>query len=324
MSGATGSQNTGNSRHFIEAQQYSKFILENLHDGYLPSMMYRNVSDFPAGEVLNIKIVGTVTIQDVEEETPLVYNPIETGNVQMRITDYKGDAWSITDKLRQDGSQIETLMAMRAQESTRAMQEDFETRYLQVAYEGLAEGDKNEINGFAHKILATGDNNTIELEDLIYMKLAADKANVPLGGRVLIVDPIVEATLNTKFQITASSMDANPFFMDVFKGGFAHDHKFITNLYGWNIITSNRLPRILTETVGDLGTITNGVACIGMCVADDNCKPVMYAERQAPRVESERNKDLARDEFVARRRYGLGIQRKDTLFAILASETKYK
>ncbi|ADX87698.1 hypothetical protein [Vibrio phage JSF23] len=323
MSGATGSQNTGNSRHFIEAQQYSKFILENLHDGFLPAMMYRNVSDFPAGEVLNIKTVGTVTIQDVEEETPLIYNPIETGNVQMRITDYKGDAWSVTDKLRQDGAQIETLMAMRAQESTRAMQEDFETRYLQVAYEGLTAADANEINGFAHKRIATGTNKTIELEDLIYLKLAADKANVPLGGRILIVDPIVEATLNTKFQITASAIDSNPFFMDVFKGGFARDHKFITNLYGWNIITSNRLPRIVSEQVGGV-TITNGVACIGMCVADDNCKPVMYAERQAPRVESERNKDLARDEFVARRRYGLGIQRKDTLFALLASETAYK
>lgn len=323
MSGATGSQNTGNTVHFIEAQQYSKFILENLYDGYLPAMMYRNVTDFSAGEVLNIKTVGSVVIQDVEEETPLIYNPIETGNVQMRITDYKGDAWSVSDKLRQDGSQIETLMAMRGQAATRAMQEDFETRYLQVAYEGLTANDANVINEQAHKIIASGPNHTLDIEDLIQLKLAADMANVPLGGRVLIVSPIVEATLNSKFQLTANTLDANPFFMDVFKGGFSRDHNFVTNIFGWNIISSNRLPRIVSETV-DSTTITDGVACVGMCVADDNCKPVMYAERQAPRVESERNKDLARDEFVARRRYGLGIQRKDTLFALLCSAKKYK
>jgi hypothetical protein len=323
MAATTMTMNPETSRSFIEAQQYSKFILENLHDGFLPQLFYRNVSDFPAGEVLNIKTVGSVTIQDVEDETPLIYNPIETGNVQMRITDWKGDAFAISDKLRQDGSQVEQLLAMRAAEGTRALQEDFETRFLEVAYEGLTEGDANEINGFAHKIIATGSNFTLELEDLIALKLAADKANVPAGGRVLIVDPIVEATLNTKFQITASALDANPFFMDIMRGGFARDHQFVTNIYGWNIMTSNRLPRILSETIGS-DTITNGVACVGMCVADDNCKPVMYAERAALRTETERDMDKGIDKYLAKRRYGLGIQRKDTLFALLASETALK
>lgn len=323
MAATTMTMNPETARSFVEAQQYSKFILENLHDGYLPEMFYRNVSDFPAGEVLNIKTVGSVTIQDVEDETPLIYNPIETGNVQMRITDWKGDAFAISDKLRQDGSQVEQLLAMRAAEGTRALQEDFETRFLEVAYEGLTEADANVVNGFAHKLVASGNNQTLELEDLIKLKLAADKANVPAGGRILIVDPIVEATLNTKFQITADSLSANPFFMDVMKDGFAREHRFVTNLYGWNIITSNRLPRIVDESVSG-SRVQGGVACIGMCIADDNCKPVMYAERAALRTETERDMDKGLDKFLSKRRYGLGIQRKDTLFAILASETKHK
>lgn len=34
-------QNRGNSTAFIEAEQYSAFILRNLQDGMLPGVMYR-------------------------------------------------------------------------------------------------------------------------------------------------------------------------------------------------------------------------------------------------------------------------------------------
>jgi len=49
------SQNRSNSTAFIEAQQYSAFLLRNLHDGLLPGSFYRNVSDFGNGTTLNIK-----------------------------------------------------------------------------------------------------------------------------------------------------------------------------------------------------------------------------------------------------------------------------
>ncbi len=82
------SQNRPNSSAFIEAEQYSAFILRNLHDGLLPGAMYRNVSDFGSGTNLNIKTVGTVTIQDGAEEVPFQYTPIESGTITMQITDY--------------------------------------------------------------------------------------------------------------------------------------------------------------------------------------------------------------------------------------------
>ncbi|MGW8180838.1 MAG: hypothetical protein ACWGQW_19070, partial [bacterium] len=89
----SGGFNTQNTRAFIEAQQYSQFILQNLHDGLLPEAFYRNVSDFQAGEVLNIKTVGAASIQEVAEGVAIVYNPIDTGNVTLQITDYVGDGW---------------------------------------------------------------------------------------------------------------------------------------------------------------------------------------------------------------------------------------
>ena len=110
-----------NSTAFIEAEQYSAFILRNLHDGMLPGAMFRNVSDFGAGSTLHVKTIGTVTIQDGAEEVAFDYSPIESGEVTLTITDYVGDAWYVTDELREDGAQVEALMAGRSSESTRAI-----------------------------------------------------------------------------------------------------------------------------------------------------------------------------------------------------------
>lgn len=77
---------------FIEATQYSQFLLRNLYDGLLPTNFYRNVSDFGSGTTLNIKTIGEVTLQDITEDESFTYNPIESGNVQLTITDYPGDA----------------------------------------------------------------------------------------------------------------------------------------------------------------------------------------------------------------------------------------
>jgi len=85
-------QLTTNTAAFIEAEQYSSFILMNLHDGLLPDSFYRNVSDFMHGSTLNIKTVGTVTLQEASEDVALVYNPIESGEITFVISEYVGDA----------------------------------------------------------------------------------------------------------------------------------------------------------------------------------------------------------------------------------------
>ena len=50
-------QLTSNTTSFIEAEQYSQFILTNLHDGLLPESFYRNVADFMHGDTLHISLV---------------------------------------------------------------------------------------------------------------------------------------------------------------------------------------------------------------------------------------------------------------------------
>lgn len=308
------SQNRANSTAFIEAEQYSSFILQNLHDGLLPGTFFRNVSDFGSGNTLHIKTTGTVTIQDGAEEVPFEYSPIESGEVTLTITDYVGDAWYVNDELREDGAQVEALMSARSTESTRAIQETFESRFLRRCNTAQVNANANTVNGFAHRIASTAAGNVGTLDAFIKMKLAFDKANVPMAGRIAIVDPVLGATLDGLVSI---ARDVTPFAEQILANGFTRDHQFLMNLYGWNIITSNRLNQ---GSFSDGTTVVNNaVANVFMCVADDNTKPLMAAWRRMPKVEGERNKDLRRDEFVTSSRFGFGTQRVDTLGVYITS-----
>lgn len=324
-------QTTSNTTAFIEAEVYSQFILENLHDGLLPGAFYRDVTDFPSGTTLNIKVVGDATLQDVEEDKALTYTPLDTSTITMTITEYLGDGFYITDKLRQDGAQIDSLLQMRAMSSTRAIQEDFESKFLrQAGVSSQTASSQNLINGFAHRWIADAsadDSHKLGLQDFIEMKLSFDKANVPQAGRIVCVDPVVEATLN-KLAATFS-VDRNPQFQTLLEQGFVRDHKFLFNLLGWDVYTSNRLARLtaaetITAPYGGSETAAIGdIANVFMCVLDDSVKPIMGAWRQQPKSESERNKDLQRDEFVTTARYGFGRQRSESLGVVITSATAH-
>ena len=313
-------QITSNTQAFIEAEIASDFILLNLHDGLLPGTFYRDVKDFGNGNQLHIKTIGSVTLQEAAEDTPLVYNPIETGEITFQITEYKGDAWYVTDDLREDGNNIERLMAERAVESTRAIQETFESDFLRTGAEyyatGAGAGSPNILNGQPHLIPSTATNNVFELSQLIKAKLSFNKANVPDTGRVFICDSVVEATLNGLVQITH---DVTPFGQKILEGGMARGQQFIMNLYGFDIITSNRLH--VADYSDGTTSITGGVGNLAMCILDDQCKPIMGAWRRMPKAEGERNKDRARNEYVVRARYGLGIQRLDTMACLPTNAT---
>lgn len=310
-------QITTNTQAFIEAQQYSNFILTNLHDGLMPGAFWRNVSDFMHGSTLNIKTLGSVTLQEAAEDVALTYTPIESGEITFSITEHVGDAWYVTDDLREDGNQIEALMAARGVESTRAIQEKFETDFFTAAAAPYAAAsDGMAINGFDHFKVSAETNNVFSLDHLIEMRLAFDKANVPDAGRVVFVDPVVEATLNKKVSITN---DVTPFAEAILRNGLARGQRFFSNWFGWDMMTSNRL----YKGAADDGTtsMASGVFNLFMCVLDDQCKPMMGAWRRMPRAEGERNKDYRRDEFTVSARWGWGVQRIDTMGCIVTSAT---
>jgi len=257
-------------------------------------------------------------IQGLTEDEAIDYTPIDSNTITMTITEYVGDGFSVSDKLRDDGEQIERLIMESAMSQTRAIAEDFETKFLKQANDAQTQNNANTINGFDHRFAASGGNGQIALDDFVDMELAFTKANVPFGGRVAIVDPVSATTLN-KLSTTTISVDRNPQFLGFMDTGFAKNHVFVMNLYGWDIVTSNRLHTLTAADVGStsVGDVTN----IFMSIADDNTKPIMQAWRRPPRSETGRNKELRRDETVVSARYGFGVQRTDTLGVVITDPT---
>lgn len=326
------SQLTTNTTAFIEAQQYSQFIVDNLPDYLLPEGFWRDVSDFGSGTTLNIKTVGTVTLQDAAEDVPLAFNPIDTGTITLTITDYVGDAWRVSDDLREDGSQVDTLMAMRAVESTRALATNHESRFLAVANLAQTNANVNLVNGRPHRWIAGGSGVTtriMSLEDFIAMKLAFDKANVPAGGRVALVDPIVEASINSLTNLV--NVSNNPMFEGIVTEGFARDHKFVKNIFGFDVYTTNHNPiKTATEAINaSTYGLANTTAAVGdianifMSVTDDSTKPIMHAWRRQPSTEGWRDPEGRGDKFQVTSRFGFGAQRVDTLGVILTTSLTY-
>jgi hypothetical protein len=223
-------------------------------------------------------------------------------------------------------------MAMRAMESTRALGENHETRFMAVANAGQTAANLNLVNARPHRFVgsAAGNARTITLADFVAMKLSFDKANSPAGGRIAVVDPIVEATLNSLISAT-TVVNNTPQFQGVLNEGFARDHRFVRNIMGWDIYTSNFLPSLTAAEAINATSVglTNETAAIGdkanifMCVADDSCKPVMHAWRRAPQTEGWRAEEERGDKYQVTSRFGFGVQRLDTLGVVLTHPSNY-
>lgn len=313
---------TNNTGAFIDDEVYSSFIYTNLHAAVMPEMFYRNVSDFGHGTTLNIKAVGSRSIQDAAENSPIAYSPIDTNTITMTISEYVGDAFYITDMLREDGTDIPALISASGMETARAIEEDFETKFYLAAYNAQTAADPNTINGVAHRLLAQNANEVMSDLDFADMGLAFDMANAPLGGRVAIVPPVVAASYNKQVTLTAG-LDRTPMFEEVYHSGFRKEHRFMGHIFGWDVYVSNRLPYVPAGTdIDGTNSVTNeGRAAIFMCVADDNCKPILAAWRRQPTSYTEYNKDLRRTETVTSARYGFGVARLDTLGVVVVDAT---
>ena len=325
---------TGNIRQntdpAIRAQVYSDMMLETLKEGYLPDGLHRDVTDFGDGTTLNIPTLGEMSLFDLQEEQPTPTSALDTGQINLSITEHKGVAGYVSDELKEDGYKAQAVESQIVPLSLRAIKENYETDMLAQAVSTVNNiitlDNPNVINGFDHRWIAATGGNVISLEDFVHAKLAFDKAHVPDVGRIAIVDPVVEATINKLANLI--NVSDNPMFEGMVTSGFAKDRKFVRNIFGFDIWVSNRLPRIASESIteqssGGAASITGGVNNIFMCVADDQCKPFMGAMRRMPRVEGDRNVSERRDEYHVTARWGFAPQRGESLISVITSATNY-
>lgn len=316
---------TGNSDHLIRSEIWSRELKEIILDELQGMRYVRWLSEFPDGTQLTIPSIGQSTVRDYTENTGIVYDAMDTGEFTFLITEYLSSGTYITDKDKQDAYYSAQLIASFIPKERRALDERIETDIFKTGQPDAAQGGQtaantNTINGAYHRFVGSGTNETMRLEDFAKAKFALRKANVPLSGLVAIVDPSVGYELETLTNIV--NVSNNPMWEGIVTTGITTGMRFIKNVYGFDVYESNYLPTGYTETIDGV-TATSGTANLFFSVADPMLLPFVGAWRQLPRVESERNKDFQRDEYVTTCRYGLKLFRPENFVTVLTENHVY-
>ena len=315
--------NTVNT-HLVRAELWSDQLKDILQDRLQGMKYVRWLSNFPDGNTLTIPSIGEIPMRETGENTPVVYDAMDTGEFQLTIDRYVESATYITDKAKQDAYYANQLIASFVPKMRRAIEENLETSILAMAgSQTLA--DANTINGAAHRFVGGETSGNLRFEDFAKAKFALDKANCT-GARVAIVDPSQEYILNVTTNIT--NVSNNPRFEGLINTGFVNDitgMAFIKNIYGFDVYVSNYLSTTASDensALGGASVTSTGFAQNLFCsIGGMDETPFVGAWRQQPRVEYDRNKDLRRDEYVMNARFGLKLYRPESMVVALTPTT---
>lgn len=295
---------------------YTSMLQRRFRDWLLgQKLMNDRTGEFPDGDVAQFDQIGQRSLKRRSENTAVDFSKLDTSRIQLRVTDQYQDGFYMTDEAKEDSWKADMLWAANVEESMLAFDRQLESDVLATSNQ-QALGDQNIIAGYARRAIGTGAGQTISLDDLRRMKLAFDKARVPAEGRVLLIDPSVEFTLNGLIDLTANVNDSNPEVTGKINTGFGVGNQFLTNFYGWNIVISHQLPRIEDETI-DGEQITGGVANIFMSMASADSTPFMGVIRRSPISEFDRNTTFRRDEWSMTSRWGFALQRPESLGVLI-------
>lgn len=309
---------TTQAPELIRSELWSSQLKEILEEELMASSYVRLLTEFPDGDLFTIPSIGQAETDDYVENEDIKYRAMDTGEFQFQITEYKSSATYITRKMRQDSFYSATLEAQFVPKQARALMESWETDVFKL-HDRQALGDANLINDAPHRFVANGAGGVIAVQDFALAHVALKKANVPMTNLVAIVDPSVEYTLNTLTNLV--SVSDNPRWEGIVADGFAPTGmRFIKNVYGFDVYTSNFLDGGLTETIGAKSVAGTGVANLFFSATPD-VLPFVGAWRQMPMVDGEFNKDKQREEYVTTGRYGLDLYRPENLVTVLTDST---
>lgn len=310
-------QTTAQLDALIRSELWSANLKEALKDELQGTKYVDWLNGFPDGTQFTIPSIGEATVRNYVEDTPVVYDALDNGEFNFTISTYVSSATYITKKARQDSFYAAKLEASFVPKQLRAIMEKLETDIMALgaggASGGQTAGNQNQINGADHRFVATGTNEVITVADFAKALFSLKKANVPDRNLIAIVDPSVEYTLNTLSNLT--SVSNNPRWEGIITSGIASGMRFVKNVYGFDVYTSNYLADA-NETI-NAKTTTAGKANMFFS-ADPSVLPFVGAWRQMPEVDGEYNKDMQREEYVTTARYGLKVYRPENLVCVLA------
>lgn len=300
--------------HLIRSNIWTGQLKEVFEADLMGTRYVDMITDFPDGDTLNIPSLGQAEVLDYAEGQQVKYTAMDTGNFTFSIDQYKSSATYITEKMKQDAFYTSRLVAAFVPSQARAIQAAMEAKILSVGPDGQTSADTNTINGAAHRWIGSGTNETIAPQDFAKALYALQKANVPLSNLVAIVDPSVEYALNTMTNLV--NMSNNPAWEGIVASGISSGMRFIKNIYGFDVYTSQYLKTNTSSEAISGVTAAAGVNNLFFSAAQ-NALPVVGAIRQAPKVDSSYNKDWQRDEYVTTCRYGFKLYRPENMVCVV-------
>ena len=313
---------TANSTLLTRTDIWSTELKEILRDEMQAQRYVRMLEGFPDGNTFHIPSIGQAQVDNYAEDTAVTYRPLDTGEFTFSVDKYLSSATYMTKKAEQDVFYSAELMSRFVPEQERAIMEHFESTTMAAAEAGVAANSAEAIDSIAHRV-AGGNAGVIELEDFAYARYALKKANVPDQAMVAIVDPSVEFQLNTLTNIVGVAN--NPMFEGLVRDGIATGMRFVANVYGFDVYTSNYLAdatdNALNErdgsTAQDFSSVNGKVNLFFS--ASPTVNPFVGAWRQEPEVDYEYNKDFQRHEFVTTGRYGVKLYRPENMVRVVTN-----
>jgi hypothetical protein len=315
---------TGNSEYLIRSEIWSSELKEILRDEMMAQQYVRMLDGFPDGDTFTIPSIGQAQVDNYVEDTAVIYRPMDTGEFKFQITEYLSSGTYITKKNMQDAFYAAQLQASFVPEQARAISVHFENTTFAVPEAGVAANSVESINGIGHRWAGSGTGAVITVNDFARARYALKKANVPDTNLVAIVDPSVEFTINTLTNLV--SVSDNPRWEGIVADGIATGMKFVKNIYGFDVYTSNYLKDVtadnaLTNAAGTPANVdftsVSGKANLFFSAAGGTINPFVGAWRQMPEVDYDYNKDFQRHEYITTARYGVKLFRPENMVRVI-------
>jgi hypothetical protein len=305
---------TATTENLTRTNIWSRQLKDVLLDELFATRYVDWITDFPDGTTLHIPSIGQLEARDYAEGQPIEYTAMDTGDWTFTVTEYKSVATYIYDKFKHDSFYMNELVSRFVPNMHRALSKAMEIDFLDTVADSQTLASTNAINGASHRWIGNGTNETIAVKDFELARYALTKANVPLTNLVALVDPSVEYSLATLTNLV--NVSNNPMWGGIIREGMSTGTRFKFNIFGWDIyICQNLKTNSASETIGSK-TASAGVNNFFFSAAQ-GILPVKGLIRQQPRIETERNKDLQRDEYVATCYYGYKAFRPENIVQIV-------
>lgn len=313
---------TANMDLLTRSEIWSSELKEILRDEMMAQRYVRMLDGFPDGNQFTIPSIGQAQVDNYVEDTAVAYRPMDTGEFTFTIDKYLSSATYITKKAKQDAFYSAELVSRFVPEQERAIMAHFEATTLAAPEVGVSANSTELIDSIQHRWAGSTTGAFIAVSDFARARYALKKLNVPDTNLIAIVDPSVEYTLNTLTNLV--SVSDNPRWEGIVSDGIATGMKFVKNVYGFDVYTSNYLATAtdgaLTNAAGtpanqDFST-TNGKVNLFFSAAPA-ASPLVGAWRQMPEVDASYNKDFQRDEFVTTARYGVKLYRPENMVRVI-------